>query len=426
MTFSASNTLLSSLNSAPTRKLSANSQTGQFAGTPALIGLFPALLNRSLWGMGGLRPVGAQSAKGNRPERIEASPAVIATAGKQLKGNYEIASSAFGRRAKTDQTSPSPKQTSPIVIATAGRQSVIVTEGKQFKGNYEIASRDLSGLAKTDQTSPSPKQTSPTAVANEGKQSNGNYKDVSFGFGGVANKFQTSLFDRAERIEVLKSGDYKDAQPPSRINPPRSGAEKLSAGKTVHKSGDTADGKISRMADPTIPADVAKGELGRLSAPTLHSQANGHIPKDSIAPLPIEPSSFVQSVRLTLTGGQREIVVRLHPEILGQAVIAVHQDEDGLRLEFKLERAEARQAVEAQSAQLKEALAAAGFQNVQIDIQPYGWPDDRPDRLEEHSEGQSRRQSEHRENLSQEHLTTPDSQPPITRLFGYNTFEIAA
>ena len=205
MTFSASNTTLPSLNSAPTRKLSAGSQTGQFAGTPALIGLFPALLNRSLWEMGGLRPVGAQSAKGNRPERSEASLAVIATEGKQFKSNNKIASSAFSRLAKTDQTSPSQKQTSPAAIAT---------EAKQFKGDYEIVSRDLGGLAKTDQTPPAQKQTSPTAVATEGKQFNGNYEIDSFGFGGLANKFRTSLFDRAERIEVVKSDSHKDAQPP--------------------------------------------------------------------------------------------------------------------------------------------------------------------------------------------------------------------
>jgi len=140
-------------------------------------------------------------------------------------------------------------------------------------------------------------------------------------------------------------------------------------------------------------------------------------------PVPVDPGALVSGIKLSLSEGRSELVLRLRPEVLGRAIVSLRYLEDGLRLEFQLERPEARQAIEAESAKLKEALAAAGFQTVSIEVRI---PDPDGERPDLHDDDEDRRQSSRDQddnNPDSEHRQQ-QNRPPL--MFGYNTFDIAA
>jgi len=170
--------------------------------------------------------------------------------------------------------------------------------------------------------------------------------------------------------------------------------------------------------------------MDKTQSPTVASQMNpvksAHPPTPAASayiPSTLELGDLTRQIKFNLESGRRELIVHLKPEILGRAMILMQQDAGGLSLEFQLEREASRQAVEAQTQRLQEALADLGFNNVTISVKAVG---------DEASSwaGQTSPDGDHRERRQSKSspAESPESQPgsAYPRMFGYNTFEIAA
>lgn len=196
---------------------------------------------------------------------------------------------------------------------------------------------------------------------------------------------------------------------------------------------ETASGQPKDNVKPDGPAQTRGGELhtaisaaGQDSPPAQMAGAKQAVPTPFRAqhqpPPPIDPGKLVNAVRMTLTDGGGEVVLRLKPELLGRALITLHQEEDSLHVRFSLERPEARQVIEAEAARLKDALVAAGFQEVIFEFrasdEAAGWAE----RAHDDPRG---RQDPRREGDSSGEQPQQRREPrPL--MLGYNTFDIAA
>jgi len=136
----------------------------------------------------------------------------------------------------------------------------------------------------------------------------------------------------------------------------------------------------------------------------------------------VDRGDLVNSIKMTLTNGRGEMVLQLKPEVLGRALIILRQGTNGLKLEFEVEHPEARQIIEAEMPQLREALTAAGIQTASIEVRT---SDSHQERFAQTNDGSQRnRQHNGRDDESgsqqrQEHTSRP-------RFLGYNSFDIAA
>jgi len=137
----------------------------------------------------------------------------------------------------------------------------------------------------------------------------------------------------------------------------------------------------------------------------------------------VDRGELVSSIKMTLTNGRGEMVLQLKPEVLGRALIILRQGENGLKLEFEVEHQEARQIIEAETPQLREALNAAGIQTASIEVRTsdphqgrFAQTNDSSQRNGQHN---GRDDDESGSHQRQEHTSHP-------RFFGYNSFDIAA
>ena len=150
-----------------------------------------------------------------------------------------------------------------------------------------------------------------------------------------------------------------------------------------------------------------------------------HSMKSPVEKPVFDPSNFVSHVRMSLSSGRGEITIRLKPEILGSALISLRQEEDGLKIEFEVETPAARQILEAQTPQLKDALINAGIEITQIEIRIADHSQERFAPTDDKSSG-NRQQAGSNNNPKGEESSDQSQPNTYPRYLGYNTFDIAA
>ncbi len=140
-------------------------------------------------------------------------------------------------------------------------------------------------------------------------------------------------------------------------------------------------------------------------------------------PEQVDVADLVREVKLSVREGRSEIVMRLKPEILGKALVSLKQIGETLKVVFSIERLEARIAIEGEAAHIKENLQAAGFQNVQVEVKTHDGGSSKSEFSQQQDD--SRRDSSSRQGREE---APPDRHHyrPGKRMFGYNTFDIAA
>ena len=132
---------------------------------------------------------------------------------------------------------------------------------------------------------------------------------------------------------------------------------------------------------------------------------------------------LVSGVKLSLKAGKRELLLNLKPAALGRAMVSLRNVDNRLVLEFTVERLGARQAIEAESSQLREALAAVGFQSVTIDVRP---PEAYTQQSGVNPDNQNQRQSSNRDNNRRKQQRSSEQFLSNPRMLGYNTFDLIA
>lgn len=216
----------------------------------------------------------------------------------------------------------------------------------------------------------------------------------------------------------------------------------LAASVPVNESSETVPLRETREAKSSVepatgrPEKAASGSPEPTSSPVVTTPVRTEQPAQEHQPFAtpqpsspvrtIDPAQFVASIRseTSLDGQKLEIILK--PETLGRAIATIIREEDRLRVEFQCEHPEAKQAVQAEAASLKEALVAAGFQNVTVDVKSDGFRGASSDGGAAHRDTESGRdQSQQRspQDDSRRRQEQPPSRP-VRR--GYNSFEITA
>lgn len=138
---------------------------------------------------------------------------------------------------------------------------------------------------------------------------------------------------------------------------------------------------------------------------------------------PMDLQELVSGVKLSLKAGKRELLLNLKPAALGRAMVSLRNVDNRLVLEFTVESLGARQAIEAESSQLREALAAVGFQSVTIDVRP---PEAYTQQSGVNPDNQNQRQSSNRDNNRRKQQRSSEQFLSNPRMLGYNTFDLIA
>ncbi|MCM8812744.1 MAG: flagellar hook-length control protein FliK [Candidatus Omnitrophica bacterium] len=102
--------------------------------------------------------------------------------------------------------------------------------------------------------------------------------------------------------------------------------------------------------------------------PAAKSEA-GSLPAASVAKDPVEVVRFAREIQAQLTRNNTEMRLKLHPEHLGEVSVRVRLDGDVATLALRTENNSAREALQANFAQLREALAQQGIRVDSIDVQ---------------------------------------------------------
>jgi flagellar hook-length control protein FliK len=210
------------------------------------------------------------------------------------------------------------------------------------------------------------------------------------------------------RIDDSKSGDNFNGRQKGDSRPEAGASHTLSELKT-------------QTSSPSAPQMDLSPKLGNQTAQQLTDAVRQHT-GSTTGRQPVDTMTLAQNIRFNLAGGRQELTLQLKPETLGRALIQLHREDDRLKVEFTVERPEARHAIEAQVTALRDNLVSLGFQNVSIEVRTGSdetlWNERAgSDRNSADSPQDQNRQS------AEEHRNPPSSR---ARYFGYNTFDIAA
>lgn len=138
---------------------------------------------------------------------------------------------------------------------------------------------------------------------------------------------------------------------------------------------------------------------------------------------PIDQAKLVDNIKLTLTSGRSELTIQLKPEVLGSALVTLRKTDNGLELEFQVESAHAKQAIEVEVPQIREALAAVGIHTSSIDVKT---SDFNPERFSTPENGGNGQRGQGKQDRSSANAEQQIDNLRKFRNLGYNTFEIAA
>ncbi|MBM3327329.1 MAG: flagellar hook-length control protein FliK [Calditrichaeota bacterium] len=151
------------------------------------------------------------------------------------------------------------------------------------------------------------------------------------------------------------------------------------------------------------------------------------MPSRAVNAFPYDVNEIVQSARLLSTNSAQFLTLQLQPSALGIASVMLHQEDGRLRVQFIVEESSAREALQANSAQLKDTLLAVGMQQVTIEVRQTS-SEQKPMDFSARDSDERNAQQEQSHDRSYDHK---ESIPNYTRRYiprslGYNSFELVA
>jgi len=170
-------------------------------------------------------------------------------------------------------------------------------------------------------------------------------------------------------------------------------ARNAEADKTIHSNGEAskADKNLSDLKTLDLkeadPSQAQHQELNKTQATQQPKEAAGLKP----ARQPSPSAQVSNAVKILIDKGQERMTVRLEPESLGKVEIVLSRDHAGVTASFKVETPQAQQAIAADAAALKHALAAKGVPVVQVVVDMNDGRDSRQSAAQGSKHGKKRR-----------------------------------
>jgi hypothetical protein len=233
--------------------------------------------------------------------------------------------------------------------------------------------------------------------------------------------------DRPESVpttqESIRSAEVPQPARPAQVNvikPDR-------PAPVIRDDGSRIEAASRPPVDPKAATLAANPVEGKPVSDMTHTPAGTTQQKAAPAPNPVkspmELRELVTAVNSSVTGGISRIELQLKPEALGRALAIIRRQAESLILEFRIDRPEARQAVEAESSRMKESLMAAGFSDVTIEVKSGLTHKTDPDAQNErrHASDQQSPEQGHRDSSRRE-----DRRSHTPLRLGYNSFDLSA
>jgi len=163
------------------------------------------------------------------------------------------------------------------------------------------------------------------------------------------------------------------------------------AEKTLHSDSQASKADKSPSDLKTLDLKEAapgwRQEISKAQATQQPKEAPGLKP----ARQPSPSAQVSNAVKILINKGEERMTVRLEPESLGKVEIVLSRDHAGVTASFKVETPQAQQAIAADAAALKNALAAKGVPVVQVVVDMKDGRDSRESAAQGNKHGKKRR-----------------------------------